>query len=318
MRRIGWIVLVLAIGAGEDVWAWTSRGHRLITRATVDVLAGTEVAWLGSLADSIEEASVQPDLMRPRELPTLRAAEAPRHYLDLEVLGGRELPPDYFEYLRLLGEIAESGKGGALLRPGGDVSQVGTLPYAIVEGTQRLAAMFAQLRVRPDDRVLRSMAALQSGFVAHYAQDLCQPLHTSIHHDGRAGRDLSSPHSGIHRRVDDLPGRLALTPVDGHRPERLEPLFPAVYEALMESHSLVDRVYELAPAIESLQRGGAPATEVVAFAQQRFDQAVGLTADLILTAWMESKRIEVPPWAVQGTASTQSPDGSNPSAAGVN
>ena len=39
---------------------------------------------------------------------------------------------------------------------------------------------------------------------AHYATDLCQPPHTTIHYDGRAQEDGSSPHTGIRQRVDGL------------------------------------------------------------------------------------------------------------------
>jgi hypothetical protein len=272
-------------------------GHRQITRAAMDRLAETPLAWLAEMAPTVEAAAVQPDLMRPGEMPSLRRIEAPRHFLDREVLGDRALPATLSEYLRLLTEIAESEQGGAILRPGGDVSQIGILPYAVEEDTQRLAAIFAQLRHRPADPFLRSLAALQAGFLAHYAQDMCQPLHTSIHHDGRARADLSSPHSGLHRQVDDLIGRLDLGPVDESPRRALVPLFEQIRLAFGESHSWVDRVYELEPAIRKQHEGGSASRELEDFVRQRRQRAVDLTADLVLTAWSLAEQIEVAEWA---------------------
>jgi hypothetical protein len=267
---------------------WIMLGLVALTMAIIHFLPTLTSAVPSSLA-AIVAASVQPDLMRPRELPQLRAIESPRHYIDLERLQDHELPRERWRYLRLLTRIATTGSGP--WRPEGDVSQVGTLPYAIVEDTQRLAALFAQLRVRPDDPDLLSMAAQQAGFLAHYAQDLCQPLHTTVHHDGRARADGSSPHTGIHHQIDVLLESVSWEDKQASErpPQVLDPLFPGVLATLEESHSQVDRVYALVDA--SQQRGLAE------FARQRWNRAVGFTVDLIRTAWVLSGTLELPGWA---------------------
>jgi len=279
------------------VMAWSSKGHRLITGAAVDSLDAAEQPWSRAARAAIVGASVQPDLMRSRELPQLRAVEAPQHYIDLELLQGNAVPEERWEYLRLLTRIAENGRRSKLLD--GDVAQAGTLPYAIVEGTQRLAAIFAQLRVHADDPDLQSMAAYQAGLVAHFAQDLCQPLHTTVHHDGRARNDGSSPYTGIHQQVDALVQSVSLKGKEAaDRPAQvLDPLFPAVLAALQESHSQVDRVYELARGLVDLQSNGKADPGLIEFARQRFERAVGLSADLIRTAWHLSASIDLPSWA---------------------
>jgi hypothetical protein len=296
---IGLVVLVGMLGWVPATLAWSSKGHRLITSAALDAVNLEGLAWSKSEQVTIANASVQPDLMRPRGLPQLRAVEAPRHYLNLELLEGKALPEERWQYINLLNRIARAGDGKSLLRPDGDVTQIGTLPYALVESTQRLAAIFAQLRVRPRDRELRIMAAHQAGFVAHYAQDLCQPLHTTVHHDGRARRDGSSPHTGIHRQVDSLLQSVPLEALDIGDRQPLKPLFPAVVRAFRESHSQVDRVYDLADELADLQENDGLDSELLKLAQERYLQSVSFTADLIHTAWLLSSSVDLPDWVPQ-------------------
>jgi len=143
------------------------------------------------------------------------------------------------------------------------------------------------------------MAAHQAGFVAHYAQDLCQPLHTTVHYDGRARRDGSSPRTGIHRQVDGLLQSVSLEALDIADRQPLKPLFPAVVEAFGDSHSQVDRVYELADELADLDESGRVESELLNFAQGRYRRAVCFTADLIHTAWQLSSSVDLPEWAPQ-------------------
>jgi len=301
LRSLATLFFVIAgsFGLASTGVAWSSKGHQRITAAAVESLANLEPRWMQAEAAAIVSASVQPDLSRPRELAQLRALEAPRHYLDLEVLEGQALPEEQWQYISLLSRMADAGDGRGLLRPDRDVTQVGILPYALVEATQRLAAIFAQLRVWPDDSDLRTMAAHQAGSVAHYAQDLCQPLHTTVHHDGRARKNGSSPQTGIHRQVDALIQSVSLPDkrTRDREPRVLKPLFPAIASALQESHTRVDRVYELANRLDRLQGTGVADTQLVEFARERYQQAVELTADLIHTAWMLSAAVRTPDWA---------------------
>ncbi len=297
------MALVGALWSTSVVVAWTSRVHRVISSQAVEYPAGVAPAWTADEKRAIVSASVLPDLMRPAALPQLRSLEGPRHYLDLEVLEGRSLPGDYWGFVQILVEIANAGGGAGLLRPGGDVTQIGTLPYALVESTQRLAAVFALWRLDPEESSIRDLAAYQAGRVAHYAQDLCQPLHTSIHHDGRARADGTSPYTGIHRQIDDVLLEIPLesVPLSRRQPRELKPLLSGIVSALEESHSQVDRVYELAPALQALYEDGSADPALVQFLGERYRQAVALTADLIFTAWQLSATVEVPGW-------TEAPD----------
>lgn len=289
------IVAVLFVAAAP-LFAWTSKGHRRISAVAVEILGEGSIPLARSDWAQMVEASVQPDLMRPRELTQLRDREAPEHYLDWELLQSRRLPPTRSEYIKLLANIVRE--------PGSPVSRewtmetFGTLPYAVVEGTQRLAVAFAQLRQQSDDPALRSMAMYLAGVVAHYAQDLCQPLHTTVDYDGRANRDGSSPQSGIHEVIDGSLRYVALDPkVIGERRSTSFPdLFAAVVEQMGKSHDLVDRVYALEPDLWELKKTGSSSSALEEFVQGRFLHAATFTADLIHTAWILSSEVRMPPW----------------------
>ena len=135
--------------AAAPLSAWTSDSHRRFSTGAGEILDAVDIPLGEDSWAQIVEASIQPDLMRPRELPQLRDREAPEHYLDWELLRGRQLPPTRSEYIKLLAALVQE--------PDSTVSRkwtmetFGTVPYAVVEGTQRLAVAFAQLRRRPDD-----------------------------------------------------------------------------------------------------------------------------------------------------------------------
>ena len=176
---------------------------------------------------------------------------------------------------------------------------VGLVPYAVAEWTERLAVAFAEYRKWPDNPFIQSKCLVYAGFIAHYAQDLCQPLHVTIHFDGRVSPDGTSPRTGIHSQVDGLIQRLDLDPdvlAEGQKVSPLAELMPGILEELGRSRSLIDRVYELEEALPPAAGPWTPVSEVVDFAAERARKAVRFTAALYLTAWERSARIELPAW----------------------
>ena len=295
MKALRWgLVLGIAVlSTTTSLRAWFAEGHRILTFEALTLLAEELPQFLQEDRDEIAWDSIDPDLMRDRGLPQLRDREAPDHYLDLELLPGGELPETRSEYLELIGSSAV-GMGA---------QQVGTLPYAVVEATQRLAVVFAQVRQRPDDAHLQAKVEVFAAHLAHYAADLCQPLHTTIHYDGRAREDNASPHTGIHQQVDALIERLGPeglgrgVPV---QPEELVPILPAVVEELKRSHEEVDRVYRLAADLAALQAGSQPSIELRSLARDRYRAAIRFTASLVLTAWRASAKLDLPEWGQTG------------------
>lgn len=266
--------------------AWLSEGHRLVAADAVRELPREVPSFFRSGALAVGHSAVDPDVWKLRATAELRDSESPEHYLDWEVLEGRELPDRRSEYETLLRELDVTSAGAGLL------------PYALLESWQRLKLTFAEHRRWPRNRHVRRKATVFAGLLSHYAADACQPLHTTIHHDGRALADGSSPRTGIHHVVDGL---FETAPFDrgtalaGLSIEPFADVRAAIREQLEESFGLVDRIYELGldPDAPTPLGVSDPAT---LFARDRYRVTARFLARLYLTAWVESADVELPDW----------------------
>lgn len=244
--------------------AWHARGHRAIAEGAVSILPEELPAAFRASADSIAHHSVDPDVWRNRATPALTDATAPWHYIHLEE---------------------------------GDGAREGELERTVVELTERLTLTFAELRRSPDDPDLQAASRLIAGWLAHFAADLAQPLHTSIHHDGWALPDGSSPLVGIHARVDGLVERVVADPAAaaaGLEPLAIEELEGALAAELAASHAELDAVYAALDRLAA--EGGELDAGAAAFVCRRYRAAVRLLAGLYLHAWRRSATIELPHW----------------------
>lgn len=285
----GLAALLLGLAATPlPLAAWFPAGHAKVSRSAVAALPREVPEFFRSAGWAIGEASVDPDMMKSRATPQLRAAEYPEHFLDSELLQGAHLPPDRYAYYRLAHDRRM------------DPARMGTLPYALVESMQRLTMAFADHRKWPDDPYVRQRALLYAGYLSHYAGDLEQPLHTSIHHDGRAQPpEYESPQTGIHQLVDGLFERAPVDTAAAIRDLPVEEMadpWEAVRQEFARSHALLDRVY----ALEAQLRQGAESrvypAPVLAFAQERYRATAGFLASLYYTAWRRSAQLELPDW----------------------
>ncbi len=278
------VVLVLVAGAQ----GWHRHGHVLPSRAAVALASDRLPAFFVAGVETIAHVSQDNDAFtHPIAPDELDEAEAPEHYFDIELLEGAPVPPTRYAFVEF---CAQRG-----LKP----AQVGLLPYAITEWTQRLTVAFAEHRRWPDDPVIQGKCLVYAGLLGHYAADCCQPLHVTIHWDGRALADGRSPRSGIHNRVDALPAKLAVSPtelIEGLEAEPFEELFPAILAEIQRSHALVDRVYELESQLPPMDSDQPLPPEVAELTTERMQAASVFTASLYLTAWRNSAKIEIPDW----------------------
>lgn len=288
MRNRSLLALLVALAGVAPASAWLTPGHRRVTLAAVEALSAGFPAFFRAGAERVAHLSVDPDLYKNGGTPELKVREEPEHYIDVERLGGRPLPPTRAE---LFWTMAELGRGPA---------DVGFLPYAVIEGTQRLALCFAEHRRWPGNESVREKCLVYAGLLAHYAEDLEQPLHTTIHHDGWALPDGSSPFTGIHRRIDALFERVpfdAAEAVAGLAPEPFADLRSGVLAELAASHARLDAVYRLEPALAA--EGGLADPAVVAFTCERYRATALFLARLFATAWTQSARLELPSWLLR-------------------
>jgi len=276
--RIGWLSVVsvlLLVCAGEYAGAWWEEGHAAVVEAAFDVLPERMPPPFRRARKEVAELSAEPDIWADRQTPRLRATERSEHYINLEYLGDRELPPTRYQAIRLYADL------------GYKAEEVGLLPYAIIEWQQRLTSAFRDYRLRPT-KAVEYKCVVYAGVLAHYAADACQPLHVTKHHDGRDGRQ-----QGIHGKIDAFPGAAHLTREELGKdvaPSFLRDPWQETLAVIRESHQHVGRCYEL----DGTGGFDRQSPDARLFALERCRRAVQFTASLWLTAWQTSSRMEPP------------------------
>jgi len=270
--------------------AWHDEGHAYAAIAAVEALPDDVPAFFRDAADQVAQGAIDPDVFKHRATPQLDRAEAPEHYIDLELTAGRALPEDRYAYLAMLRELDV------------DPHAAGFLPYAITEWTQRLTLAFAEHRADPTDEHARMKAIVYAGLLSHYAADLAQPLHCTIHWDGRANPDGSSPHTGIHLKVDALPTHL---PFNVIFPEPVEPIelprspkdvMRVVINEAVGNGVLVESLYKLEPHLPDARAFQIDHPDVKTLTIHCMRRAARITAALYLAAWQHSADLDLPWW----------------------
>ncbi len=298
MTRRGWIVfalLALVPGFVVTAWAWHEKEHAAVTAMSARLLAdaGMPEWFLKGVAQESARASIDPDTFKIRSLRQLASAEAPEHFLDFEplaalVAAGKPLPQDRFEYYKYCYDNKL------------DPKKLGTLPYALTEWQQRLTVAMAEHRKWPEDAAIQQKCLIYAGIMAHYAADLCMPLHTTIHYDGRvANHNAPTPRTGIHARMDGLFRNFDYEPakvLDGASAEVFADTWTGMWAEFERSHQLVDRVYELEDRLPKKGGGRVTDPEVTAFGVERMRASVTFTASLYRTAWAKSAELKLPDW----------------------
>lgn len=282
------LVLVVALVVVSPASAWWGGGHDILSLAAVEALPDDVPAFFREGGRGVAHASYDPDISKNRATPIVSGAEHGEHFLDLELLDGKALPEDRFAFIALCQELGQKPE------------HVGFVAYAVAEWTERLAVAFAEHRKWPDNPYVQSKCLLYAGFVAHYAQDMCQPLHLTIHFDGLKQEDGSRKHRGIHEKVDALPEFFEMKPrvlANGLEVTVIDSLMPAIVAQLESGFALVDDVYELGDVLpKSGQKDWQPNDAAKAFAMDRARESVRFTASLILTAWRRSAGIRLHGW----------------------
>ena len=284
MRRFCNVLILFSLILTTPAWAWWGGGHDILTQASVKALPEEMPEFFRAAEKMVAHCAYDPDISKERGTPHARQAEYGEHYIDIELFGEHPIPEGRDAHLKLCAELG--------LEP----RKVGTLPYALAEWTERLAVAFAEYRKWPDNPMIQNKCFLYAGFLAHYAQDMCQPLHLTINFDGIKQPDGTRLHQGIHEKVDSAIEFLALKPMDlarGQQIEAVDDLMPAIIKQVKAGFSLVDSVYALAEDWKNLKD---PTPDLVEFTLIRARESVRWTASLYLTAWKLSEGIRLPGW----------------------
>lgn len=286
MKRILQVFVLLLLVLASPAWSWWGGGHDILTQASIKALPDEIPEFFRSASGEkmIAHCAYDPDVSKNRDMAHARAAEYGEHYFDLELIKDNPIPANRDAFIKLCAELNQ------------DPRKVGYLPFAVAEWTERLAIAFAEYRKWPDNPIIQYKCYVYAGFLGHYAQDMVQPLHLTVHFDGIVQEDGSKLHGGIHEKVDSSIEILKLDPnklaKDQHI-KQVDELFPAIVKQLEEGHSLVDKVYEL---VEEYQKLKEPTADLMQFTDDRSREAVRWTASLYLTAWKLSENVKLPGW----------------------
>jgi len=286
MKRFQTALIVILTILTPASWAWWGGGHDILSQAAVKALP-EEIPEFFRSAEAVKmiaHCAYDPDVSKNRDFQHARIAEYAEHYFDIELIEDNPVPADRDAFLKLCAEMK--------LEP----SKVGFLPYSVAEWTERLTIAFAEYRKWPDNPIIQYKCYVYAGFLAHYAQDMCQPLHLTVHYDGIVQEDGTKLHGGIHEKVDSSVEVFKLDPTELAKDQQVKvvgELMPAIVKQMKTEHGLVDRVYELVEDYKDLQK---PSEALQVFTKDRSRESVRWTASLFLTAWELSAKVKLPGW----------------------
>ncbi len=280
MRRLYLLAVpLLALTVASVASAWWVKGHETITEAAATVLPDDVPAFFRAAGRSLAHCAGDPDRWKNPKATFLRPSVAPDHFLDLEDLDGNTPPKTRYQAYALMSTLKR------------DPEKVGTLPWAIMEGYERLMLAFYDYRHEPSNPAVSMKAIVYGGNLAHYTTDISMPLHTTRDYDGKKGDDGKMIQKGIHAKIDAYPEVNKFMPEEvcrGLTAKAIEgDVFEHVIAFIKESHTHIEECYRLdaAGAISS------PTEESRKFIMERCRAGAQFTVDIWYTAWLRSEKL---------------------------
>ncbi|HEY4302793.1 MAG TPA: hypothetical protein VGM73_18130, partial [Candidatus Didemnitutus sp.] len=296
----------VALLTAPALHAWNEEGHRMVNQVALaslpadfpsfvrDPETAARIAWLAS----------EPDRWRSTPDLPARHGNAINHYIDFEQLDQAGLSAATISSFRydFAAEFAAARAAHPANFPAFDPKKdsdhtrewCGFLPWTIEENFGNLRGDFSRLKVyeemgmEADAALTRRSIVELMGVMGHYVGDGCQPLHTTIHHNGWVGPNPNgyTTWDRIHAWIDggfilkagiDFAGlrdrvtTVAALPVPSKPsfgPQR-DPVFAIVMDYLLAQHAMMEPLYKLEKA-GGLNHDDAPANpEGVAFIEKQ-------------------------------------------------
>lgn len=273
-----WLIGVMAALCASSVSAWWVKGHESIAEAAAARLPESMPAFFRAGGKHLAHYAGDPDRWKNRDAVHLRAAESPDHYIDLEDLEGNELPADRYKAAALIAKLKH--------RP----ERTGMLPYAIMEYYDRLSCAFYDLRADPKNPAIQAKCLVYAGNLAHFTGDAAMPLHTTRDYDGKKGPGGKLVQKGIHAKIDAFPEKNGFTPEEigrGLEPQSIDDMWAYVLKTIKESHTHIDRCYEL----DAAGAFDKPTAESRKFILDRCRASTQFTMDVWFGAWRRSAKL---------------------------
>lgn len=287
-------VLVLTLPLRS--YAWGNEGHSLVNRLAASHLPADAPAFLRTEAalHEIEYLGPEPDRWRNPAEAELVSAQAPEHFIDLELADALgPLPRRRLDFEALAFAHGQ--------RP----EKIGLQPWQTLEVWQRLKVALREYRrlsaAHKDTTSVEQAAIFYAGWLGHYVADGAQPLHTSIQYNGWTGPNpngyttehkihwqFEGPFVGANITAADVEPKM--TPVHAIDAD----IFDTYVAYLRSSATHVEEVYKLEKD-GGFVGAGSPASRD--FTATRLAAGASMLRDMIYSAWMESARPIVDPYA---------------------
>ena len=259
----------------------------MINKLAASNLPADVPAFLRSQAaiDEIEYLGPEPDRWRSKAEPELLAAQAPEHFIDMELADALGALP----HKRLDFEAKAFAAGQ---RP----ETIGLQPWETDEVWERLKAAMRQYRdlvaAGQDTKPVEAAILFYAGWLGHYVGDGSQPLHVTVKYNGWVGPNpngyttehqihyqFETPFVAANIHAPDVQAKM--TPaklIEGD-------MFDAYVAYLRHTATYVEKVYQFDKVGGFL---GAGTPESRDFTAARLADGASMLRDMIYTAWIDS------------------------------
>jgi hypothetical protein len=283
LLRRGWFAVFLAAGVLglllSTARAWWVIGHGTITEAAALALPDEVPGFYRAAGRSLAHFAGDPDRWKNPRATYLKLVESPNHFIDLEDLEGNPMPADRFQAAQLFLKL---NKG---------MDKVGYLPWAIMEGFDKLSVAFYDYRQEPSNPAVPMKCLVHGGTLAHYTTDASMPLHTTRDYDGRVqpggGRKKQQ---GIHAKLDAFPEKFGFKAEEvtrGLEAKPIDNIWEYVNAFIKESSTHIDKSYEL----DAAGAFDTPTDASRAFVMARCKAGAQFTLDIWYNAWLRSAKL---------------------------
>jgi hypothetical protein len=286
-------VLCLIAFFVQNAGAWGDIGHMLINRAAAEKVPASMPQFLKQAAARIEYLGPEPDRWRSPTEASLKNAQEPDHFIDLErVADIPQLPPGRYDFYRMLyaKKLASKDHSDDYMP-----DKVGLQPYITTEIYQRIVVAFREYRRlqkenKPTGGVEQNII-FYAGWLGHYVGDGANPMHTTIQYNGWVGDNPNgyTTAKNVHYEfesgfVQRTQQQLTITDLV-KEPVRLQHPFEDYVAYLRASNGLVEKSYQLEKAGGFKETGTPEGRE---FVRQRLAAGAQMLLNLWYTAWEES------------------------------
>ncbi len=270
-------------------------------------------AFFRNAADRMEYLGPEPDRWRSTLEPSLKNAQEPEHFIDLELLDGfGELPRKRFDFYKKLEgfRLSDALPSGAVMSLAGQTppmqakhdlllpDKIGLQPWITIEVYERLVVAFREyrelLKQGKPTKLAGENAAFYAGWLGHYVGDGANPMHTSIYYNGWVGLNVSeyTTSKTIHyefesRFVHDNIRESEIGPFL-HPAVRIQgDVFADYVQYLRTNNLLIEKIYQLEKAGAFKDAGTKEGRE---FVLRRLATGTQKLIDLCYTAWLDSEK----------------------------